>query len=81
MKAVDAQCCGVEVIGSSQSCCNTKGYNPALEVCADYGDSLSGCGTGNVCPLGEHHVYIVVWPSRFLCTQQHLTSILSSCKP
>lgn len=38
-------CCGMNRIFAGQSCCNGRGFNSSLQVCADMG----GCGNGTVC--------------------------------
>ena len=53
MLTAEEQCCDLQMISNTESCCNGRGYNPALQVCADIGDgNVGGCGDGTVCFRG-----------------------------
>ena len=54
MLSAEEQCCDLQMISNTESCCNGRGYNPALQVCADVGDgNVGGCGDGTVCFRGQ----------------------------
>jgi len=50
------KCCGLNRISNTLSCCNGQGYNPATQVCADFGEFGSVCGTGVTCPIGKPYL-------------------------
>ncbi|XP_033110841.1 usherin-like [Anneissia japonica] len=48
------QCCNLETIPNTHSCCNGIGYNQATHICADRSTTARGnCASGTICPVSQ----------------------------
>ncbi|XP_071962430.1 usherin-like isoform X2 [Antedon mediterranea] len=52
--SANEQCCNLEVIPNTHSCCNGIGYNQATHICADRSTTARGnCASGTICPVSQ----------------------------